>query len=487
MSSSESEAFESYADSDSEAFGSGSETDWLDPPEIRSDMDRMRCNDQSLTEVLISDWVGDETIERLDALKNSTSVKELTIIFDTERTPDQLSQAAFLKLSEVMKCNKSVESFTVYLRRGLLRERFLSTIATSGGWSSIQEMALIIGNGDDIEPLSLTGEHLSSFIIQSENLRTLTLEITGEEAVPIVETLSRTKVQSLRLDFLSPCTLQNGRRRLGTALERCSCITDLRLDFPGRNYQAEFFQILFVESIPKMLGLKKLEISVQFPVDQGFFDMMGQCIGGHQGEIEELRLTFHCTPANSSSIVGLASALSRLKVIRFDGLAALRSQQISELSSVAAECDALEEFGYNPRAMESTAFKAICQLLSKFSSLKRVSNFHKTYEVDLHEESRFVAFLEMIKTSKTIEHVNDCQCRSAEEAAAIEYHCQNNMIHNQIRENGLLAATVPSSAWPLILKEFSDMPDVLYYLLQQKHGAMLGPTHQGCKRKHNGL
>ena len=57
------------------------------------------------------------------------------------------------------------------------------------------------------------------------------------------------------------------------------------------------------------------------------------------------------------------------------------------------------------------------------------------------------------------------------------------MIHNQIRENGLLAAKVPSSAWPLMLKEFSDMPDVLYYLLQQKHGAMIGPTCHGCKQK----
>ena len=48
------------------------------------------------------------------------------------------------------------------------------------------------------------------------------------------------------------------------------------------------------------------------------------------------------------------------------------------------------------------------------------------------------------------------------------------MIHNRIHEKGLLAAKVPDSAWPLILKEFSDMPDVLYYLLHQKNGAMIG-------------
>ena len=38
--------------------------------------------------------------------------------------------------------------------------------------------------------------------------------------------------------------------------------------------------------------------------------------------------------------------------------------------------------------------------------------------------------------------------------------------------------TVPAV---MILKEFSDVPDVLYYLLQQKHGAMIGPTCHGCK------
>ena len=62
---------------------------------------------------------------------------------------------------------------------------------------------------------------------------------------------------------------------------------------------------------------------------------------------------------------------------------------------------------------------------------------------------------------------------NAEEEAAINKYCHTNMVHNQIkriRKKGLLAAKVPSCAWPLILQEFSDMQDVLYYLLQQKHG-----------------
>ena len=231
-----------------------------------------------------------------------------------------------------------------------------------------------------------------------------------------------------------------------------------------------------------MLGLKKLVLGMYFPVDRQFFDMMGQCIGGHQEEIEELSLIF----TSVSSIVGLTPVLRRLKVIRFDGLVALTSQHISELSDVAADCDTLEEFGYNP-GMESTAFKAICQLLSKFPSLERVTQ-HITRswdpEVkDLREESRFVAFLIMVKTSKTIEQVPPLECRNAEEEAAIKYHCRNNMMHNRIRAKNFLAAKVPSSAWQLILKEFSDMPDILYFLLQQRHGAMIGPTLQGYKRK----
>ena len=108
------------------------------------------------------------------------------------------------------------------------------------------------------------------------------------------------------------------------------------------------------------------------------------------------------------------------------------------------------------------------------------------FEVDLLEESRFVAFLEMVKTSNTIEQVPPVQCRDTAQEAAIQQHCRNNMMRSRIKlipEKGLLAATVPSSAWPLILNEFSDVPDALYYLLQQKHGAMIGPTCHGCKRK----
>ena len=54
--------------------------------------------------------------------------------------PVNLNQAALVKLSEAMKCNKSVEWLTITLKRGLLRESLFATMATSGGWSSIQKL-----------------------------------------------------------------------------------------------------------------------------------------------------------------------------------------------------------------------------------------------------------------------------------------------------------------------------------------------------------
>ena len=473
--------------------GNESATDWSEPSAVESEACRIRRNDMSLTEIQIHVWQSD-ALEILDALKNNLVVKKFD--FDAD-TGTQLNQA-LVKLSEVMKGNKSVESLTICLESVLLEERdqVFAVMATHGGWSSIQELEL----SDDIEfeePLSLReAEHISSFIVQSENIRTLSLKGLGDEDIePIMETLSRTKVQSLKICFCKPIfTLhnrgQNRRgRRLATALERCTCITELQLELQSYNDRVEFFQILFVESIPKMLGLKKFELRINRRYDQRFFDMVGHCIGGHQGELEELRLICSSSSSvNSSSIVGLAPALKRLKVIRLDGFyAPLTLQEMGKLSDVAAGCGALEEFGYNlvrlSQEMSTEAFKAICQFVSKFPSLKQVTQQDQSYAgdvlVDLCEESRFVAFLEMVKTSKTIEQVPLFRCRNAEEEAAVKHHCRNNSMHNQIeliRENGLLAATVSSSAWPLILKEFSDMPDVLYYLLQQKHGAMVGPT-----------
>ena len=453
--------------------------------------DEIRQNDKSLTNAVIDDWASDVGLEILDALKNNTSVKEV-FISDSDDLPLQVNQEALVKLSEVMQCNKSVQCFTINVPRGLLRERLFATMATSGGWSSIKELVLGCDCYDSpaIEHLSFREhEHLSSFINQSDNLHTLRLGLTGDAAAPIVETLSRTKIQSLDICFVPQSSIQNGGRQLGTALERCTCITELRLELHSYDDQVEFFQILLIESIPKMLGLKKFDLCVILHSDQQLFDMVGQCIGGHQGEIEELRFLLPRSIANPS-ILGLAPALRRLKVIKFGGRAALTFQKIRELSGVAADCDALEEFGCNlssPSGISNDDFKAICQLLSKFPSLKRVTqdDMFNTVGglVNLDEECRSVAFLEMIKTSKTIEQIPLVQCRNAEEEAAIKHHCRNNMIHNRIRENGFLAATVPSSAWPLILKEFSDMPDVLYYLLQHKHGAMVCPTRQCCKRK----
>jgi hypothetical protein len=311
--------------------------------------------------------------------------------------------------------------------------------------------------------------------------------------VLIMDTLARTKVESLEIRFRDTFNLQNRDSRIrsiATALERCTCITDLRLTFASYDYQLEFFQLLLVRSIPEMVGLKKLELDMDhFHFDQAMFGMVGQCIGWHEGEIEELRLKWTSNSVNLSSIVGLAPALRRLKVFRLYSYGpALTLQQIGELSVVGEDCYALEEFDYNFSRISNEEFMAICQLLSKFPNLKRVT--HTPTEgtmhiVDFSQDRAFDHFLEMMKTSKTIEQVPSVRCRNAEEEAAIKEQCHINMIHNQIeliRRNGLLVATVPSCAWPLILKEFSDMSDVLYYLLQQKNGAMIGPTCHGGKR-----
>jgi hypothetical protein len=349
-----------------------------------------------------------DAVEILDALKNNTVVKEVSILGTGPN-----NQEANVKLFELMKCNKSVDSLTIGLERGLqgertqVRKRLFATMATSGGWSSIKELVLcdtiyyheplVSLSRGEAEPLSVTdAENISSFIAQSENLRTLRLQIAGNEVPQIVETLSRTKVQSLQIPFRSPCTLQNEGRQLTTALERCTCITELELEFPD---QGELFQHLLLESIPKMLGLKKLELEMDYPADQQFFDIAGQCIGLHQGEIEELILMCHDSTMNSS-IVGLAPALRRLKVIYFQNFKKLSSQQIGELSGIAADCDTLEKFGYSLRnAMDEIlsidTFKAMCELWSKFPSLKRVSRNY--YGVLLGEENRLTAFLEMIK------------------------------------------------------------------------------------------
>ena len=98
-------------------------------------MDRIRRDDKSLTEVSINDWESDAVLAILDALKTNTAVKKVT--FNTACTV-QMKQETLVKLSEVMTCNKSVESLTIRLESGsLVREMLFATMATSGGWSSI--------------------------------------------------------------------------------------------------------------------------------------------------------------------------------------------------------------------------------------------------------------------------------------------------------------------------------------------------------------
>ena len=178
-------------------------------------VDRIRQNDESLTEVAIFDQDRSDAIENLailDALKNNTSVKWFHFV--------QLNKEELVKLSEVMKCNKSVVTLSISLERGMLGERLFATMATSDGWSSIQTLYLAYDRDDDIEHQSyMDAEHISNFIIQSENLRTLHFIMDGDDAVPIVDTFSRTNTKVQSLEILFGNTFSAGGRRLATALE----------------------------------------------------------------------------------------------------------------------------------------------------------------------------------------------------------------------------------------------------------------------------
>ena len=145
---------------------------------VESTADRIGRNDKYLTWFVIDDWSlnGMNVIEELDALRNNSVVWHVFIYEESDNLL-QVNQEALAKLSEVMTCNKSVESLTIRLESGsLVREILFATMATSGGWSSIQVLDLHNSNSDNIAPLSLReAEHISNFIMQSENLRTLRL------------------------------------------------------------------------------------------------------------------------------------------------------------------------------------------------------------------------------------------------------------------------------------------------------------------------
>ena len=94
-----------------------------------------------MTQVDIDDW--HDAIEILDALQNNTVVKNIKISNIDYLLPEH--QEALVKLSEVMKWNKSAESLIIHLPGGEIHKKriqLFATLATSGGWSSIQELAL---------------------------------------------------------------------------------------------------------------------------------------------------------------------------------------------------------------------------------------------------------------------------------------------------------------------------------------------------------
>ena len=94
-------------------------------------------------------------------------VKRVSILDTKTLQPE--NQEARVKLSEVMKCSKSVESLHICLQGGITQ---LFALMVTSGWSSIQELVL----SDDFHHVSLReAEHLSSFTIVSFKVRTSVL------------------------------------------------------------------------------------------------------------------------------------------------------------------------------------------------------------------------------------------------------------------------------------------------------------------------
>ena len=99
------------------------------------------------------------------------------------------------------------------------------------------------------------------------------------------------------------------------------------------------------------------------PLTEEMFEKLSEIILGNS----------NTAPVNLS-LNGLAPILRRLKKIRFSG-ADLTSQQIGELCEGAADCKSLDKFSY-ARAVSIDVFKAICQLCSRFPSLKWVDTLY---------------------------------------------------------------------------------------------------------------
>jgi len=88
---------------------------------VESTADRVGRNDKYLTWFVIDDWSlnGMNVIEEFDALRNNSVVWHVFIYEESDNLL-QVNQEALAKLSEVMTCNKSVESLTIRLESGSL-------------------------------------------------------------------------------------------------------------------------------------------------------------------------------------------------------------------------------------------------------------------------------------------------------------------------------------------------------------------------------
>lgn len=268
------------------------------------------------------------------------------------------------------------------------------------------------------------------------------------------------------------------QRQFASSLE-CSRIETLHLHKTNLRTKLRKIPYQYLEILLPMLNLKRLKLFIleHADDDEEFYHVVGAFVAAQPGTLEHLTLWL-TPPSRPSSLAGLVPAMLRLT--RFEITCNTSWDAVlHDLSDLVGDCDSVQNFFCHMKNC-NTPFPAICQLASRFPSLKRVQFLRATRASFVEHVMQEVAsaILDMVNTSKSIEVVDGWPFCNETQKTAIRAKCCTNRSQNFwkfCRDNGVLTNRMPTSVWPLILHKYSAevKPDIIFYLLQEMHATII--------------
>ena len=388
--------------------------------------------------------------ETLEAVAHDPYIQSVSI---SGRAGREISPSRAASICALVRDNKTLEELRLYYASSDHSISTLQTIETS----NVKLRSLLFSPNRELTKDE--ARQLCRVLQCHPTLRSLT--VSCKSSTLSLLKLQTSSLKSLELHVVDMTMLRNFKPP--RALE------DLKMLLRGRSFperrNADSFHSFF-ERFREMQSIRSLKLTMfGFGYDHDVCRPIREALVRH-GNIRSFTLLWS-SDCFHPGLESLAPFVDTLHIARLS-----RISEDPMVANILAKCEQLRSIQLIDVQMTDEAFARICVSLYHNTALECIHLQHVSY-TDAMSES----LIDLVKINKRITSVEGLKGMPRTLQEELCYHVKLN----QVRLEGLLKDELPLPLWPKLISDLGmgGWHNVVYRLLQEKHGVLIQPGPQG--------